>query len=174
MSKICLGLGSNLGDRVQTLSEAVALLRAHADAPVKVSSVYHSLPEGFDSRNTFYNAVVLATTSRSPLDWLDFTQEVERKLGRVNKSIDKQYHDRTVDIDLLFYDAEQWDVSSPKALTLPHPEMHKRLFVLCPLAEVAPEWVHPTLGRRVVELRDGLLSNCLSHPQLMEGISIAD
>lgn len=103
----------------------------------------------------FLNTALTLTTSLSPLEVLDRTQEIERQLGRQRKSVAGRYHDRPIDIDLLFYDDL---VLESERLTLPHPLLTERLFVLEPLREIAPEFIHPLLGRSIEELYTELRS----------------
>ncbi|WP_081966608.1 2-amino-4-hydroxy-6-hydroxymethyldihydropteridine diphosphokinase [Porphyromonas crevioricanis] len=172
MSTLCLGLGSNTGDRLNFLSQAVGYVREYADGLIEVSSVYRTQPLDFDTPNYFLNAVALVYTERSLIDWLYFTQKVEREMGRTTKSVNKKYSDRIIDIDLLLYDRQEWHVCSPQTLFIPHPEMHKRAFVLYPLAELFPDWVHPSLGYRVVELRDTLDRLSDERPVLIKDFSL--
>ena len=95
------------------------------------------------------------TTSLLPLEVLEHTQAIERQLGRQHKSVDGHYHDRPIDIDLLFYDQL---ILTGERLTLPHPLLTDRLFVLEPLSEIAPEFIHPILGRSIAELYTELRS----------------
>ena len=130
-----LSLGSNLGDREDMLRRAIALIEERVGAVQRVSSFIETEPWGFESTNPFLNAAVMVQTTLSPIECLDATQQIERELGRKKKSKGGIYHDRPIDIDLLMYDDLQ--LSTPR-LTLPHPHMHERDFVMIPLREILP------------------------------------
>lgn len=138
---IYLSLGSNLGNRHTLLQEAIDALQQRVGNLVACSSFHETEPWGFESENMFLNAAVWISTELSPRQVLLKTQTIERKLGRTAKSTDGQYHDRTIDIDILMYDDIQLDVTyhlsgKPIGLTLPHPHMHERDFVMKPLSEI--------------------------------------
>ena len=130
-----LSLGSNLGDREDMLRRAIALIGERVGKVQRVSSFIETEPWGFQSEHPFLNAACLVLTTLSPLECLDATQQIERELGRRTKSSGGIYHDRPIDIDLLMYDDLQ--LSTPR-LTLPHPHMHERDFVMIPLREILP------------------------------------
>ena len=118
-----------------------------------ISPFIETEPWGFESKHPFLNATLSVETDLPAMDVLDRTQEIERQLGRQRKSVAGQYEDRPIDIDLLCYDDL---VLSTERLTLPHPLLQERLFVLDPLAEIAPQFLHPTLGKTIQTLRDEL------------------
>ena len=130
-----MSLGSNLGDREDMLRRAIALIGERVGKVQRVSSFIETEPWGFQSEHPFLNAACLVLTTLSPLECLDATQQIERELGRRTKSSGGIYHDRPIDIDLLMYDDLQ--LSTPR-LTLPHPHMHERDFVMIPLREILP------------------------------------
>lgn len=138
-----LGLGTNLGDKRGNLRTATALLAKRAGSLLALSSIYETEPWGFESNNRFLNAVAVIRTSLSPEELLDTTRLIEVEMGRIEKS-DSSYYDRIIDIDLLMVDNQ---VIQSDRLTLPHPLMHKRAFVMRPLAEVAPDARHPILEK---------------------------
>lgn len=142
---IYLGLGSNMGDRVSALREAVARLRAFVTI-IKVSNLYVAAPLGYVRDDAFINAVLHGTTTLTPMELLKETQSVERAMGR---QPGVRYGPRPIDIDLLFYGMSQMETI---ALTVPHPRMDKRAFVLKPLAEIAPNLMHPVLYYTIAEL----------------------
>lgn len=148
MATLYLGLGSNIGDKKNNMITAVARLAERVGAISALSSLYETAPWGFESANTFINAAVIMETSLSPDELLHITQQIESEMGRTQKS-NGAYHDRIIDIDILMYD--QLVIQTPK-LTLPHPLMQERLFVLEPLAEIAPETIHPALNKTFDEL----------------------
>lgn len=128
-----LSLGSNLGDREKMLRRAIALIGERIGTVQRVSSFIETEPWGFQSEHPFLNAACLVLTTLSPEQCLKETQRIERELGRTTKSKDGIYHDRPIDIDLLLYD--NLKVSTP-TLTLPHPRMEERDFVMVPLREI--------------------------------------
>lgn len=142
---VYLGLGSNLSDRDANLSAA---LRALADIITveHVSSVYDTAPMLYADQPRFHNLVCQALTRLSPDALLHAVKEIERQLGRISGP---RYGPRVIDIDVLLYD--RLIVNTP-ALTIPHPRMAERAFVLAPLAELAPTLTHPILGETIAEL----------------------
>lgn len=128
-----LSLGTNLGDKENNLLSAISEIKRRI-GPVRAQSAFLATePWGFDSQNTFLNAAIRIETKFSPLELLDETQQIERDLGRKHKSVNGQYHDRIIDIDILLYD--DLHISTPR-LTIPHPHMHERDFVIIPLKEI--------------------------------------
>ncbi|MCI7039275.1 MAG: 2-amino-4-hydroxy-6-hydroxymethyldihydropteridine diphosphokinase [Bacteroidales bacterium] len=130
---VYLGLGTNLGDKQKNLNDAIRMLGNQVGEVEKVSSVIETEPEGFKSDNMFLNAVVKVRTALSPFEILDITQDVEKSLGRKEKSSNGIYHDRVIDIDILLYD--DINISTPR-LVIPHPRMAQREFVMTPLTEI--------------------------------------
>ncbi|MDD6028961.1 MAG: 2-amino-4-hydroxy-6-hydroxymethyldihydropteridine diphosphokinase [Bacteroidales bacterium] len=130
---VYLGLGTNLGDKRKNLNDAIRMLENQVGEVEKVSSVIETEPEGFKSDNMFLNAVVKVRTALSPFEILDITQDVEKSLGRKEKSSNGIYHDRVIDIDILLYD--DINISTPR-LVIPHPRMAQREFVMAPLTEI--------------------------------------
>lgn len=128
-----LSLGSNLGDRHATMQSAILLLDSQAGSVDRVSSAIETEPWGFKSANKFLNMCVRITTNLSPEQLLATTKDIELQLGRTTKSVNGQYHDRPIDIDILTYD--DLHINTP-SLTLPHPHMHERDFVMIPLCEI--------------------------------------
>lgn len=128
-----LSLGSNLGDRHATMQSAILLLCKQAGSVDRVSSAIETEPWGFKSANKFLNICVRITTTLSPEQLLATTKDIELQLGRTTKSVNGQYHDRPIDIDILTYD--DLHINTP-SLTLPHPHMHERDFVMIPLREI--------------------------------------
>ena len=154
MAKVYLGLGTNLGDKEQNLRDAVQKIEEQVGKIVSLSAFYVTAPWGFSSDNSFLNAAVCVETKLSPLEVLQETQMIEKELGRTQKSVNRMYSDRLIDIDLLLYDDLVLSVISASGveLTLPHPLMTERDFVMKPLAEIAPGLVHPVLGKTMKEL----------------------
>ena len=135
MTDLYLSLGSNIGDREETLHRAITLINERVGTVQRVSSFIETEPWGFKSKNRFLNAACLVLTTLSPEECLKATQQIERELGRKRKSRNGVYHDRPIDIDLLMYG--DLTLSTPK-LTLPHPRMQERDFVMIPLREILP------------------------------------
>lgn len=130
---VYLGLGTNLGDKEGNIGEAIRRIGELIGTVECQSTLLVSEPWGFESENTFVNAALRCSTELEPMDVLEKTQEIERAMGRTQKSVDGQYHDRIIDIDILMYDDLHIDT---KTLKLPHPLMNERDFVMIPLEEV--------------------------------------
>ena len=152
----CIGLGSNLGDSLRLVREAwLALGRDPDIVPGPLSSPFRSEPVGMVSSNWFINAVGLVQTALPPLELLERLLALEKRFGRLRDKGTEGYQDRTLDLDLLLYDDL---VLADQHLVLPHPELHRRLFVLLPLAEIAPELNHPVFGQTVRDLLQARLA----------------
>jgi len=143
MHQVYLGLGTNLGDKEANLKAAIEEIRKRVGEVTSLSAFHASEPWGFTSENTFLNAVCCVSTGFSPMEVLRLTQDIERSLGRLKKSVNGQYSDRLIDIDILLYD--DLHLSTPE-LTVPHPLMWERDFVMIPLHEIAPDINAETLG----------------------------
>lgn len=148
MAEVYLGLGTNLGDKEANLRAAVERIKRIGEV-TSLSAFYVTAPWGFSSENSFLNAACCVETTLSPYEVLEETQTIERELGRIAKSILGVYNDRLIDIDLLLYENIILDSTR---LVLPHPLMVERRFVLEPLAEIAPDKVHPVLGKAIKNL----------------------
>ena len=133
MHKVYLGLGTNLGDKVWNLQEAIRLIGERVGTVVRQSSFIETAPWGFESENSFLNAAICCETEKTPREVLLLTQQIERELGRKTKSVSGGYADRIIDIDILLYD--DLTVDEPD-LKIPHPLMHQRDFVMIPLQEI--------------------------------------
>jgi len=140
-------LGSNVGDRQVLLKEAIKLLSESESNIGKTSSLYETEPWGNSDQQKFYNQVVEVLSDLKPLELLDNIHEIEARLGRLPSA--ERYMPRTMDIDILFYEHM---ILTSKNLMIPHPLIHQRRFVLMPMAEISPEFIHPVLGRTVIEL----------------------
>ncbi|MBM6992956.1 MAG: 2-amino-4-hydroxy-6-hydroxymethyldihydropteridine diphosphokinase [Prevotella sp.] len=133
---VYLGLGSNLGNRKTLIRQAIGLLGERVGGVVRQSSLLETEPWGFTSSHKFVNACVACQTEHTPREVLAITQEIEREMGRREKSHDGIYHDRTIDIDILLYDHLHLQA---KDLSIPHPKMFERDFVMKPLREICPD-----------------------------------
>ena len=131
--KVYFSLGSNLGDKEGNIREAISRIGELIGEVDRQSTLLATEPWGFESDNTFVNAAIRCTTSLSPFEILNITLNIERAMGRTFKSVDGQYHDRIIDIDILIYD--DLHITTPQ-LTLPHPLMKERDFVMIPLKEI--------------------------------------
>ena len=131
--QVYLGLGSNLGDKEWNLSEAIRLIGEKVGEVWRQSSFIETEPWGFESENRFLNAVILCQTTKTPREVLEITQQIERDMGRRQKSVSIGYADRTIDIDILLYD--DLTIDEPD-LKIPHPLMYQRDFVMRPLKEI--------------------------------------
>lgn len=149
MAEVFVGIGSNLGDKRSNLRLAAQQLESIGEI-AKVSSLYRTEPVGFADQDWFLNAVLHVRTGCAPREFLDGLIEIERKLGRVRTV---RNGPRQIDLDILLWDDL---VLEEPGLSIPHPRLHERLFVLAPLAEIAPDWQHPILGERISTLREQL------------------
>lgn len=146
--RVYLALGSNMGNRQENLDWALDLLSQRVRRG-KVSPVYETEPVGSINQPRFLNMVCEAYTRLEPTQLLALAKGIETKLGRTGKSSES----RPIDIDILFYGDQVIDTPE---LVIPHPRLHQRAFVLIPLAEIAPELVHPVMGKTVMELKKTL------------------
>src|SRR3989338_8540245 len=155
MAVVLLGIGSNLGDRQAHIQLALSLLREIPSIKVLVvSSIIETLPEGGPPQGNFLNGALKIETDLLPLEFLSKLKGIERRLGRVKQEPNGP---RPIDLDILFYDDVV--IVDGKSLTIPHPRLHEREFVLKPLLEIAPDFIHPRLGKSVKELYDEKVSD---------------
>ena len=153
MARVFISLGSNIGDRLAYIQQAVSLLSMTDKIKiVKSSSFYETEPWGNKNQNWFVNAAVALDTELSPVELLKLCQSVEMQLGR-NRVNQEKWSERTIDIDILMYDNL---IMSNDILSIPHPYMHKRAFVLVPMLEVKSDLVHPVFKKTISELYDEL------------------
>jgi len=140
-----LCLGSNLGEREKNLSRALTLLSLKVNLQ-EVSSIYETEPVGYKEQPLFLNLVCRITTNLSPEELLHLVKDIETRMGRVPSLTNAP---RIIDIDILFYDDK---IIETQNLTIPHSRLHDRAFVLIPLVEIAPDLVHPKLGKSIIQL----------------------
>ena len=150
MAVAYLILGSNIGNRFENLKAAIKLVNKHTGKITGQSSVYESEPWGFESTTSFMNQVIRIITHLNPELLLDQLIKTEEKLGRKRSNL-KGYESRIIDIDILFYDDK---VINTVNLIIPHPRLHLRNFVLEPLAELIPDFIHPLMKKSMAELKD--------------------
>ncbi|MDR1556453.1 MAG: 2-amino-4-hydroxy-6-hydroxymethyldihydropteridine diphosphokinase [Tannerellaceae bacterium] len=150
MATAYLGVGANLGEKKKNTAIAIKRLAQRAGRILALSPFYESPAWGFVSENDFLNVALAIETPLSPFRLLAITQQIEREMGRTVKT-SGVYQDRIIDIDILLY--EDRILNTPR-LTLPHPLMHERRFVIVPLARIAPGLLHPVLGKTIGELAE--------------------
>ncbi len=147
MNEVYLGIGGNLGNRLQNIRIAINLISERIALPEKTSSVFMSEPWGFQHAKYFTNAVVKLSTTKSEDEIFKITTGIELEMKRVRSN--SGYQGRTMDIDILFYGNK---IIESKALAVPHPKIQERLFVLMPMAEIAGDFIHPVFNKTINEL----------------------
>ncbi|HEY2581431.1 MAG TPA: 2-amino-4-hydroxy-6-hydroxymethyldihydropteridine diphosphokinase [Mucilaginibacter sp.] len=150
MFDVFLLLGSNLGDRKQLLQQAITQIEKDIAPVLKSSSVYETQAWGKTNEPDYLNQVVMLQTNLPPQKLLEATLSIENTLGRQRQ---EKWGSRTIDIDILFYGKI---IINEENLYIPHPELHKRRFTLEPLAEIAPELLHPILNKNILQLKNEL------------------
>lgn len=156
MSKAYLGLGSNIGFRENYITQAIEAIGKHPNIDVlRQASLYESEPVGLECETWFINTVISVETTLSSQDLLDYVNSIEKQLGRIRPTSRQpgQYESRTIDIDILFYDDA---IINTPSLKIPHPRAHQRAYVLVPMLELAPEFIHPLLGEPLSLIRKTL------------------
>ncbi len=148
MKKAYLLIGSNIGDRFYYLTHAASMIQEHCGTILALSSIYETAAWGKTDQPSFLNQVVQIETSLNPSFLLQTILGIEHKLGRERLG---KYDARTIDIDILYYGQE---VVKTDSLTIPHPKISERRFVLTPMAEIAPDLIDPSIGRSIKLLLD--------------------
>jgi 2-amino-4-hydroxy-6-hydroxymethyldihydropteridine diphosphokinase len=152
MVEIFIGLGSNVGDREDNLRKALSLLNEKMKI-LRVSSMYETEPMYMKDQEWFLNCVAKFETDLTPRELLDYLQDIEKRLGRKR---DARYGPRNIDLDILFYGSK---VVEEDEFRIPHLKIHERRFVLVPLAEIDPEYIHPIYQTTISALLANLNSN---------------
>lgn len=153
MSVVYLSLGSNMGDRESLLELSIKEINEQIGEVTKVSGKYETEPWGFVSANKFINMAIEVQSSLSPSEISKRVHQIEYDLGRRRDTRLTGYQDRVIDIDILMIDDI---VSDNSVLTLPHPKMHLREFVIFPLCEIAPNAIHPLLRSSIEDIKNNL------------------
>lgn len=146
---VYLGLGSNVGDRAAQLHSATQLISKNIGKVARKSHIYETQPWGNTEQEAFLNQIIMVNTMLSPRELLEKIGKIERELGRERRRDQDKWGPRSIDIDILFYGKR---VVRDKGLEIPHPELHKRAFVLAPMLEIAPDLEHPLLKKPMDEL----------------------
>jgi 2-amino-4-hydroxy-6-hydroxymethyldihydropteridine diphosphokinase len=153
MAIVYLSLGSNKGDRIGYVQQAAGLLNAEDRITlIRTSAFYETEPWNMNTKTWFVNAVIEIKTDLPPKELLNICQRIEKQLGREEKTTNN-YQDRTIDIDILFYNK---DIINEENLTIPHKYVHLRAFTLVPMMELNSEYVHPVLHKNIVEMHSDL------------------
>lgn len=145
MHKVYLALGANVGDKKKNLKAVIGLLKEKIKN-IEVARIYETKPWGFKEQDNFLNTALIGSTSLSPLQLLKFVKDIEKKIGRIKRF---RWGPREIDIDILFYNNL---IFKNKILEIPHPRLHERDFVLKPLMDLDPNFVHPGLNKTIKKL----------------------
>ena len=148
---VTIALGSNIGDRQKNLANAKKQIKKFVTIEKK-SSIYETDPVDYENQDKFLNQVIIGKTKYSPQETLKKLQTIEKKMGRIKKITKGP---RIIDLDILFFNSETLNT---KNLIIPHPEIQNRRFILKPLTEISPNFIHPTLKKSIKELFNNLQS----------------
>lgn len=148
MSKVFIGLGGNIGNVQETFVKVIAIVEEKIGSVINQSSLYKTAPWGFKDQNDFLNKVICVNTNLSPADVLKNLLTIELMMGR-NRNANNKNAPRTIDLDILFYDDK---IIADDNLVVPHPRLHLRNFVLGPLAEIEPNYIHPVILKKIKEI----------------------
>jgi len=148
--KAFIALGSNLGDREKNIKEALKRMKDSGIEILKVSSIIETEPYGYKDQDKFLNAVCLIETSLDPRFLLNLLLNIENEMGRVRNV---RWGPRNIDLDIIFYEDL---IINEEDLKIPHPDAHNRFFVMKPMSEIAPDFVHPVLKKKVKDILNDL------------------
>ena len=151
MNQVAISLGSNLGSGEENILKSLELLKENGIGILAVSNFYKTIPEGFLSENLFTNAAAIAETNLDADSLVKLILSIENQLGRTRNT--DSYEDRIIDLDVLLFGNE---VIETEVASIPHPKMHLRRFVLEPLSEIAPNWEHPILKIKIIDILNHL------------------
>ena len=153
MQEVFLSLGSNIGNKILSINDALEQINKNIGQVIKVSSFYETEPWGFNPDDWFVNIAVKIETDYNAESLLSKLQEIEKELGRKRKNKQKGYSSRIIDIDILFYGNF---ILEKDFIQIPHKHLHKRIFVLKPLNDIAPDFIHPIFNKAIKKM----LSEC--------------
>ena len=156
MNRAVLLLGGNLNNPRENFKKSCTEINKNIGTISQKSSLYESEAWGFESEYLFLNQVIIVNTKLNAFDLLKATQEIERKIGRKEKTQSQIYSSRLIDIDILFFNN---DIIETKDLIVPHAKLHLRNFTLLPLKELIPEFIHPVLNKSIIWLTDNSIDN---------------
>jgi 2-amino-4-hydroxy-6-hydroxymethyldihydropteridine diphosphokinase len=149
-----LGLGSNLGNRYAYIYQAILEIEKTFGSSVISAQVYQTPPWGNTNQASFLNTVVKVSTDQDALSCFHSIKEIEQKVGRIKS---ERWGPRSIDIDILFYENDMVDLED---VTIPHPRIQDRSFVLIPLCDIMPEYIHPKLHKSLLELSKSVDNDC--------------
>jgi 2-amino-4-hydroxy-6-hydroxymethyldihydropteridine diphosphokinase len=146
MNKVCLLIGTNLGDRVLNLEKSLKILKNKLGQIESISSIYETEAWGKTDQPSFFNLALILNTNYKPFEVLEITQDIEKVLGRIRK---EKWGARIIDIDIIFFND---DIIESDRLIIPHPRLAERKFVLAPLQEIIPNYKHPIFNETIISL----------------------